>query len=371
MNRTRRPSIAIASPHTPTASMKTMNRIVLAAGAVLALAACGADAPEAAHRELEPVAVTVTASWTASSRAAHPARVVPLQEAEVATRMAGSVSRMAVRVGDRVAQGALLASLDAADVNARIAAARAQEELARRTFTRVENLHRDGAASLQELDQARAQLAAAESMTREAEAQAAYVEIRAPFAGTVTARMADEGDLAAPGHPLVQLSGNGVKVVAELPAELVGSVRAGDRVRLEVGTRVVEGTVRNVAAALSRASRRFPVEVTPEAGAELLPGAFVRLTLPGGGSETRWIPTDAVVRRGQLTGVYALEADTLRLRYLRLGRERDGAVEILAGPPGELQVVRAPASGLEDGHPVQGVTRAERPASSAAATTEG
>lgn len=347
-----------------------MNRIVIVAGATLALAACGADVPEHEAREMEPAAVTVTDAWTATSRASHPARVVHLQEAQVATRMAGTIVRIPVNVGDRVTRGALIAALDASDVQARIAGAQAQLELAQRTWTRVENLERDGAASTHEKDQALAQLRAAEAMLQEAEAHAAYVEIRAPFTGVVTARMADAGNLAAPGQPLVQLSGTGVKVVAELPADLAGSVEVGQTVRLDTDRAAMNGQVANVVPALNRATRRFQIEVTPESPGALVPGSFVRMHLEGGNDETRWIPADAIFRLGQLTGVYAVESDTLRLRWLRLGRTLDGAVEVLGGPAGDLTVVRNPGGELSDGQPVSGVTAAPAP-SPASATQEG
>jgi hypothetical protein len=71
------------------------------------------------------------------------------------------------------------------------------------------------------------------------------------------------------------------------------------------------------------------------------------------GEGPRWIPADAVVDRGQLTGVFAVEADTLRLRWVRLGQHRDGAVELLSGPAGaDLTVVRRPTADLFDGRAV-------------------
>ena len=343
--------------------MKTMNRIVVAAGVALTLAACGSEPSGHAPPDLAAVDVAVTGSWTGPSEATHPARVTPAQEAEVATRMSGTVDRIAVEVGDRVARGALLASLDATDVEARIESARAQLELAQRTFDRIRNLERDGAASPQELDQARARLGSARAAVREAESQADYVEIRAPFAGTVTARMADPGDLAAPGAPLLQLSSHRVKVVAELPADLMGTLSVGQDVLLESGTRRTDGTVRNVVPALDRSSHRFQVEVQPRDPSGLVPGNFVRLTVPGGAASTRWIPSDAVVRHGQLTGVFTVEEGTLRLRWIRLGRAHDGAVEVLSGPAGEMTVVRSPAAGLRDGQPVSEATRAPAPGS--------
>jgi len=100
----------------------------------------------------------------------------------------------------------------------------------------------------------------------------------------------------------------------------------------------------------------------------MIPGAFVRLTIPEGAGATRWIPADAVVRTGQLTGVYTVEDDVLHLRWIRLGRTHGEAVEILSGPTGVLTVVRSPARGLQDGQPVSGVTRVPASAEDPAAT---
>jgi RND family efflux transporter MFP subunit len=348
----------------------------VAAGAVLAgAAACGGDTESHAAVDLSPVQVQVTEVWTGSAAAVHPGRVVAVEEASVATRMAGTLDRVAVQVGDRVAAGALIAALSADDVNARIAGAEAQLELAQRTWTRVENLARDGAASAQERDQAMAALRGAEAQLQEAVSQAEYVEIRAPFAGVVTARMANPGDMAAPGHPIVRLAGTAVKVVAELPAEMAGQVAPGDAVQLTTapGAAPMAGTVARVVPALDRGSRRFQIEVRPSSAAGLLPGAFARVHLEGSEDATRWIPADAIVRSGQLTGVYTLEQDTLRLRWLRLGRTDGEAVELLAGPAGALTVVRNPDGALRDGQPVSGVTTVAAPAETAgtAASREG
>jgi hypothetical protein len=112
-----------------------------------------------------------------------------------------------------------------------------------------------------------------------------------------------------------------------------------------------------VVPALDALSGRFRVEARLEDGAPWRPGAAVTLHVPVSGEGSRWIPETAVVRRGQLTGVFTVEADTLRLRWLRLGRSVGGAVEVLAGPVGPLEVVVAPGADVVDGAPVAGVTR--------------
>jgi RND family efflux transporter MFP subunit len=274
--------------------------------------------------------------------------------AEVATRMSGTVESVEVDVGARVRRGDPLVSLDATDIQARMSAARAQEELAQRSFKRIENLHADGAASLQELDQARAALAGAEAQRAEAQAQESYAVVRAPFDGVVTRRDVDPGDLAVPGRPLFTMVASGaLKVVADLPAQRAGALSAGDPVRVRLNGEVREARVTRVVPALGSGSRTFRVEGLLDGGStDVLPGTYARLEVVRGGEGPRWIPSDAVVTRGQLTGVFSVEADTLRLRWVRLGQRRDGAVELLAGPAGALTVVRSPAAELTDGVPV-------------------
>ena len=89
-----------------------------------------------------------------------------------------------------------------------------------------------------------------------------------------------------------------------------------------------------------------------EALRSVSPGSFVRIELGQPLSTTRWIPADAVVRRGQLTGVFVVDGDELRLRWVRLGQSIDDSVELLAGPGPDALLVRRPDLALVDGQPV-------------------
>lgn len=327
----------------------------------LAFTACGGDEPAASPSPLDPVTVVVSDALTGSGSVTHVARVEASSEADVATRASGTLVSVPVDVGDRVRRGQVLASLDGADVQARIDAAAAGVELAERTHGRVERLEADGAASQQELDEAFARLEAARAQLAEARAQASYVQVTAPFDGVVVARYADPGDLAVPGQPVLRLAGTGaVTVAAELPAHMRGAVEVGQAVRvIDRGGRPIEATVSRVVPTLDAATGRFRVELSPSGDSQLTAGETVRLEVSGAGSATRWVPVDALLRRGQLVGVYALESDTLRLRWVRLGREEGPLVELLSGPPGALTVVRRPAATLRDGQPVSSASREE------------
>lgn len=318
------------------------------------LGACSSEEPGRLPRPAQPAEVTVSAARRAPAVESYPAVVASERTAEIATRMSGTVEAVHVDVGARVHKGDALVSLDAADVRARVAAARAQENLAERSYGRIENLHADGAASQQELDQAKAALEGARAQRVEAEAQEAYAVVRAPFDGVVTRRNVDPGDLAAPGRPLFTVVGShGLKVVADLPARRAGTLSAGDTVDVRMDGTVHSAHIVRVVPALGPGSRTFRVEALLDADTGgVIPGSYARLEVRRSSQGPRWVPEDAVVRRGQLTGVFSLEADTLRLRWVRLGQTRGDAIELLAGPAGDLMVVRRPDPELTDGRPV-------------------
>jgi RND family efflux transporter MFP subunit len=322
------------------------------------LQACGAAPDEVAVRDRVAVNVTVTPAWVAGADRAFPGRIESQRLADVATRTSGVLRSLPVDVGDRVREGQVVAVLDGADVTARIRGAEVQFGLAEQMQGRVDRLASQGAASQQELDVATAALETARATLAEARAQAKYVEVTASFSGVVTERMADVGDLAVPGRPILRLQSDGaLRVVADLPADASSVVHLGDSLRVEAGGQGYRATVTRIVPVLDPASRRFRIEAALGERGSLQSGTVVSVHVAGAGEASRWVPEDAVVRRGQLTGIFSVESDTVHLRWLRLGRSIDGASEVLAGPIGELLVVRRPGADVVDGAPVANLTR--------------
>jgi RND family efflux transporter MFP subunit len=321
--------------------------------AALAGAACSKEDPGRLPFRQEPVSVVVSSEQRAATFETFAAVIEAERSAEIATRMSGTVTSVMVDVGSRVARGETLLTVDAVDVTAALAAARAELDLAERSFRRIDNLAADGAASQQELDRARASVEAARAGVATAEAQEAYAVVRSPFSGVVRTRDVDPGDLAVPGRPLLTVVSPGsLKVVADLPAQRADALLPGVEIPVQIAgiDAVLPARITRVSPALAPRSRTRRVEATPVGSWEgVMTGAYARLILSESSKGPGWLPEDAIVRRGQLTGVYSVEADTLRLRWIRLGQERNGAVEVLAGPARQLTVVRDPAADLSDG----------------------
>lgn len=389
-----------------------MRKQISMIGLAALAAACGAGEPGSIERGEDPVDVVVSlAAWAAGSES-FAASVVSERNADVATRISGTIRAVHVELGAAVREGEPLVTLDDRDIAARVRSARAALELAETSHGRTERLVADNVASRQELDQSTSTLASARSALAEAEAQESYAVVRAPFGGIVTSRRVDPGDLATPGQPLVSIMDPAaLKVVADLPANRAGTLAIGDPVEIEIvdaGADVREGEgaradgfgsarIVRIAPAFGGGSRTFRIEAhLDRALPGVYPGAYARVRLgrsaaaresgvrasrvredatvadPGDPADptdpadpansgapgdaqrggTRWIPEDAIVERGQLRGVFAVEDDVVRLRWVRLGERRDGAVELLAGPAGMTTVVRRPGIGLSDGRAV-------------------
>jgi len=337
--------------------------IILLIALLLSSAAC--DRGEPGEVSLVPDAgrVRVSQAVAAESGVQVAARVVASQTAEIATRASGIIQSVEVDVGSRVREGQVLARLESSGVESAVAAAEAQATVASRTYQRISNLERDGAATSQELDQAEAGLRASEAMLQEARAARDYVTLRAPFAGAVSARYADPGDLAVPGRPILVISGSGgVKIEADVPADLADRVSVGEVVtvvRRDTGGRW-SAKIERIVPTVDLATHRFRVEAAFVSGTDLpIAGSFARLQLAGAGDASAWVPADVLIRRGQLTGVFVAERDEIRLRWVRVGRTTGGAAEILAGLREGALVVREPEPRITHGAKIAATERVE------------
>jgi len=289
--------------------------------------------------------------------------VEPYKKARLSTRIMGQVLKVNVEEGDRVRSGQVLVQLDKQDITSRIEQARAmlasaqsQLENARTYFKRIERLYSKQSATKQALDDARtrfeaarAAVEAARNKVEESRANLKYSNIVAPFSGYITAKKVQSGDLASPGELLLTVEmHDSMKAVTTISEQEVGLISIGDTAWVEsdvpgLGRRAAR--VLTVAAAGDPKTRRFRVELAlKNEDGKLKSGMFARVYFRTGTIESLAVPQDAVLRRGQLTGLFILdEENRSRLRWIRLGRKSEQIVEVLSGlNPGD----RVVASGV-------------------------
>lgn len=343
--------------------------IALAALAGWSISGCGsasrhaAKSANAARVEVE----TVVLDSSTTGALILPGRIKAREEVLLAARMAGRVTRLPVHEGEAVRAGEVLASFDAPESRRALAAAQREleaatlgYEVARRQAARMDSLFASGVAATHDREVAasagRSADARLEAARSTLETLDAALTIRAPFDGVVARRFVDPGADVSPGAPLMALrSAGGTEIVVPIPEAALPAVDAG-RFAFQVGA----GAWRP--ARLSRlegmtdySTRTRTARLLPDGGSVPEPGAFARVRLESPklpDPPLPLLPATSIVRRGSLTGTFVIEADHAVLRWLKLGREQGGAVEVLSGLfPGE-RVARV-AAGLADGSPVR------------------
>jgi len=344
----------------------------------------------------------------------------PVEQATLSTRVMGRITQLSLETGDRFRKGDILTRIDVMDITAQtgqaqLGVAQAQAEvfrsqaslnqlesqkleaqsalrLAQVTQSRMSRLQAEGAVSQSVLDdantaleQARARVAQSEAGIRQSQAaiaqtQAAvsraelsvissdvsesYGTIFAPFDGVVVQKLAYEGEMAAPGTPLLKVENpNKLELEISVPEENLRFVRVGQSVKVQFDAvnQSLSATIQQIVPAANAQSRSFSVKIPLNNSGKLISGMFGRIALPiGATKETLLIPTTALIQRGQLQGVYVLETagektiaqSIAMMRWVKTGKTQDGQIEIVSGLKAGDRIVTSNIAQLSDGQAV-------------------
>ena len=327
-------------------------------GALLLLAGCGKDGEPGTERALPAVAVRVQRieahSQTATEEVVGTVRAK--LRAVLEAKVSGRIEQMAAAPGQTVRRGALLARVDAREVQARLDQARAVRQQTQDDLRRAVSLRDQNILPQSEFDAAQSRARVAEAAVQEAETLLGYSRIEAPFDGTVTRKHADVGDLAAPGKPLLELEdGRALRLETDVPEAVVGTLHLGDvlPVRVDALAADLRGVVAEISPSGDPGSRTFLVKLDLPSHPGLRAGQFARVGLPVGETTALRVPAAAVVQRGQMEIVFVVDDGKARLRIVRTGRRFGNEVEVVSGMEGGETLVVENASALLDGQPLQ------------------
>ncbi len=276
--------------------------------------------------------------------------------ATLEARLSGRIDKMPVLLGQTIKAGQLLASLDALEIKARLEQAQAALQQADRDWKRISSLFENQTITRSECDAAEARQRVAKATVAEAQAMMSYVEILAPFAGVVTKKWADTGDLAAPGKPLLELEDpSALQLEADVPEAIASRIQSGSslNVRLDSITGELAGTVSEIAPSTDPATRTLRVKLDLPRTAGLMSGQFARLVVPIGENSCLHVPVSAVLQRGQLEIAFVVGNQRAQLHLVKTGRRIGDEIEILSGLDAGDVVVTGGAALLTDGQPVE------------------
>ena len=333
--------------------MKIANYIV-AAIATFSIFSCGSNDPtELTQRPPIQIEVSTGSSIEEADPITSSGKIEAKNSANLSTRIMGNIVELNVSVGEKVRAGQQLLAISNSDlmakrsqVEASIAQATSAFKNAEKDYQRFKTLFEKGSASEKELDDmttryemAKANMHATEEMKKEVEAQFAYTNITSPFDGVVVNTFLKPGDMANPGVPLVSVEGTNSYQAAVLVSEAdISNIRMGSDAIVLVKSinQEISGKVGQVSLSAKNTGGQYLVKIDlNEVVSGVLPGMFVNVKFSAEKStegSRLSIPIEALVKQGQLAGIYTLGDDqTAILRWLRIGKESNGQVEVLSG----------------------------------------
>ncbi len=364
--------------------VSSQNRAAILPAAAIALtivaSACGGDEAEASTHEapvtvlVGPEAMAVAATTTLSTGPLLSGSLVAERTAHVRAEVSGSVVQVLVDPGAQVERGMSLAKIDDRAINdsylsarSGLTAAQTAADLAARERERATKLAGAGAISDRDVENARRADLTARTVLDDAKARLAAAQkqldatnVLSPYAGIVSERAVNPGDVVAPGAPLFTIVDPAtMRLEAAVPAEQLAQVRVGAPVRFAVTGypgRTFEGRVSSINPAADPQTRQVRLFVRiPNAGNRLVAGLFASGRVASESRDVLAVPATAIDERGLSPVALRLKNGVTERVDVTVGARDDatGLVEVLSGLAAGDTVLTGAALGISTGTPLK------------------
>jgi RND family efflux transporter MFP subunit len=306
--------------------------------------------------EIGPANLTVLVQEEIRSGPIISGALAPRREAAIRAEIGGSVLQVYADKGQAVARGVLLARIDDTAVRdaylsatSLVSSAENAAALARRNLERSQKLAEAGAISERDLEQARlnamtaqSQLADAAARLSSAQKQLANTQVRAPFAGVVTDRPVNAGDVVTPGSALFTLMdpAAGMKFEAAVAAEQLSDLRVGAPVQFRVhgyAGRVFSGAIERINPAADPTTGQITVYVGIPNAPGLVSGLYAEGRVGTQAKQALTAPLNAISMSGDTSFVVRVKQGRVQRVPVRVG-VRDEEME-------RVEVIGAVAAG--------------------------
>jgi len=318
-----------------------------------------------------PVRLATVKEATVSNEVTAVGSLLANESVMIRPEIAGRVTAIHFREGERVAAGAKLLSLDAAEVEAQRAASAAELLWSQQRYDRALELFKKNFISSQALDELRAGLTRAKARVAEDEARLLKSEVRAPFAGMLGLRMISPGAYVRAGDDVVRLEDVSViKLDFRVPETYLAKLKRDQSVSVQVDAypdQVFKGRTYAFESSVDEKTRTVLVRArVPNPSAVLKPGMFARVvvvleTFAG----ALLVPEEAIVPRGDQAFVFRVLEGKVQLTPVETGTRQPGLVRIVKGLNANDVVVADGHQKLQNGMAVIDVAAGKPPAAQA------
>jgi membrane fusion protein (multidrug efflux system) len=308
-----------------------------------------------------------------------PGELTPYQQVDLYAKVSSFVKKVYVDVGSEVTQGQLLISMEAPEINSQLAEAKSriktQEAVLTASQANFDRLYQTsktpGTISGNDLDQAKArknsdeaQLEAAKSAYQSVQANLAYLEIRAPFSGVVSARNTNPGAYVGPtgkgsDQPILVLQQQKkLRLVVSVPEAYSGILKEKNKVNFTVRSmpgKQFTANVNRMAGSLDSKlrSERLEMDVINN-DKTLLPGMYAEVTMNLAPTDSAFvIPKTALVMSTEKVFVIRVTNNKAEWVDVHKGREADGKIEVYGNLKTGDNLITLANDEIRDGEPVK------------------
>jgi membrane fusion protein, multidrug efflux system len=369
----------------PVQSRRRFRRVIIVGGALLLIALLVGFIPQWRQRQtatadtnqlaIATVGVVTPTLTTPGSGLNLPAEVKPWQEASIFARANGFLKSWLVDIGAHVEKDQLLAEIDTPDHAQQLDQARSQAALAQKSLEQakstndkwqelfhqgvVSELDAENMATSQATNQANTEAFAAN--LRFLEQEVAFQRVTAPFAGTITIRNANVGDLitantTSTGMEMFHIEQRDpLRVYFHVPQPDAPNIAVGQSFDVQIGAesaKTYPGKVASTSEAVSPDSRTMLVELQVDNSKnEILPGSYATVRLPANVlGKLLILPDNTLIFRGKNLQVGVVDANgVVELRDVKVGRDFGIQSEILRGVTESDEVIVNPSDSLTTG----------------------
>jgi membrane fusion protein, multidrug efflux system len=317
------------------------------------------DASENRKNRLLPIQAVQLELSRDTFGVALPGNIRAFKETLIYARVNGYVKKWYTDIGSPVHIGQLLAEIETPELDQNLMQARANLELARQNYKRIQSVTLPGAVSKQEIDQYVSIYEANKAIVGQLEAQESFKKVKAPFSGIITQRNIDTGTLISLGsttQAMFQLQDIDVlRVFINVPQNYVTDVNPGlpaDIFFEKFPGPYVKGKVIRTANSLDPSSRTLLTEVQVQNyDHKLVPGMYVQVKFaPLNNSPTLLIPANTLLIRTEGPQVAVVSSDSvISIRQVKIGRDYGKLMEVISGLNGNERLVANPTDKLRDG----------------------
>ncbi len=306
-----------------------------------------------------PVNIVTADFQSVSSEYSSNGTFAPLQQMQLASEIAGKVTRVLVKEGDFVRAGQTLATVKKDVLEVDRSTANAAYENAVADNQRYENAYKTGGVTKQQVDQSRLQLKNAKNALNQSNIRVGDANVRTLVSGYINKKMVEPGAVVSTGTQLFEIVNTSVlKLQVTVNEAEVANLRLGDQIKIKVSVypdKEFSGKVSFIAP-LADASLNFPVEITVSNNPnnELRAGMYGTAVFSAKESGTQHsymiLPKDAFVDGVSNNKVFVVQADnTVKLIPVVSGRVFGDKVEVISGLSKGDKVVTTGQINLDNG----------------------